>query len=132
MLGEPISRHIQRDLVIGCLLCVQLQLEYSLRVESSFATLLNSAQVQVLNANGTLVVSQGTTDSCSSLFDCGGLSTNSSVSSFWEQCCTTNLCNNVTIPFNVASLAALEQLYLGMTPAECYGIGAPSAALSFA
>ena len=77
-----------------------------------------------MNANGKLVVNRGTSVSCSSFYECGGLSTNSSVNSFWEQCCTTNLCNNVAIPVNVTSLAALEQLYLGMTPAECYGNGA--------
>ena len=52
--------------------------------------------------------------------DCGYLSTTASASGYWVQCCTTDLCNNQTIP-NVTSLAALEQCYLGMTPTECLG-----------
>ena len=82
---------------------------------------INSAQVKVINMNGSLVFYRGATNYCTGTWDCDGLSETTSESSFWEQCCTTEMCNNVSIPADVSSLAELEQCYLGQTPAECYG-----------
>ena len=72
-------------------------------------------QVWLFSANGYLVYNRGSTTACS----CGDLSTNKSANSFWDHCCTTDLCNNLQIPANVTTLASLEQCYLGMTPTEC-------------
>ena len=86
-----------------------------------WSVIINSAQAKVTNMNGNLVFYRGATNYCTGTWDCDGLSDTTSESSFWEQCCTTEMCNNVSIPADVSSLAALEQCYLGQTPAECYG-----------
>ena len=39
----------------------------------------------------------------------------------WAQCCETDLCNNITIPSDVISLAVHEQCSPVTTPDECLG-----------
>ena len=42
----------------------------------------------------------------------------------WQQCCTGNLCNNLTIPANIFSVADLKNCYKGESAAECTGTSA--------
>lgn len=105
----------------ACVVCHQTSNTICIVVFPVFYLNFNSAQVQVFNVNGTLDLWRALSTGCD---PCQLLSWNASALGYWYKCCTTDWCNNLPIPANVASLAALElatKYYLESTQAECYG-----------
>ena len=77
---------------------------------------INSPTQIIVNqlTNGVVLLRTATSTDCSTF-----CSNNSPSSTSWMQCCTSDYCNNLPIPANLTSTAALESCYLGTSVAEC-------------
>ena len=71
-----------------------------------------------ITANSLLLLLHGTIQICSDY--CSGII----YSSAWAQCCTGDLCNNLTISANISSLSELKNCYKGSSIAEYTGTSA--------
>lgn len=77
-------------------------------------------QTYVTMVSGCLTLNRRS-DTPTPYMNCQNHCSSYATSSYWTQCCSSNYCNNIPIPYGVTSIADLEKCNGGTNFTECTG-----------